>query len=343
MAAVNNDLDLGHKVYDTQNRLAQVHDLDPGHGQNDDQDDIAGVQIMAPAQTEPDAQRRSDGGHGFDLGHRPPVPQALVAEVESPYPPDPIAVSKPRPAAGRAESRPPAETREGPEPGVGTPRLEDAFLLVYADALNGLESLRIATSNRARALKEKGLDETPESERLDVLVSKLKVLEDDATSLLARTMRSHPLGKWIKGQAGLGDKQVARLLAAIGDPYIDPRKNEPRTVSQLWAYCGYHVERHPGQTMSDTQLASAGVAARRRRGQRCNWNTTAKTRAYLVATSCIKWRQSPYRPVYDQRRLHTAETHPEWTAGHSHNDALRITAKAILKDLWRESRQLHHG
>lgn len=41
-----------------------------------------------------------------------------------------------------------------------------------------------------------------------------------------------------------------------------------------------------------------------------------------------------YRATYDQRRAHTATTHPEWTDGHSHNDALRIVGKHILADLW---------
>jgi len=52
---------------------------------------------------------------------------------------------------------------------------------------------------------------------------------------------------------------------------------------------------------------------------------------------------SPYRVVYDTRRAHTAVTHPEWTDGHSHNDALRIAAKEVLKDLWRAARDYHHG
>jgi hypothetical protein len=66
-------------------------------------------------------------------------------------------------------------------------------------------------------------------------------------------------------------------------------------------------------------------------------------RAYLIATSCIKQARSPYRAVYDNRRAHTATTHPDWTAGHSHNDALRIVSKAILKDLWLAARDLHQA
>lgn len=42
-----------------------------------------------------------------------------------------------------------------------------------------------------------------------------------------------------------------------------------------------------------------------------------------------------YRHVYEERRAHTAQTHPEWTPGHSHNDALRVVGKEILRDLWR--------
>jgi hypothetical protein len=52
---------------------------------------------------------------------------------------------------------------------------------------------------------------------------------------------------------------------------------------------------------------------------------------------------SAYRVTYDQRRAHTAVTHPEWTPGHSHNDALRVASKAILRDLWREARRIHLG
>jgi hypothetical protein len=66
-------------------------------------------------------------------------------------------------------------------------------------------------------------------------------------------------------------------------------------------------------------------------------------RAHLCAESCIKQRHSPYRTVYDDRRVHTALTHPEWTDGHSHNDGLRIVAKEILKDLWRAARDVHEA
>jgi hypothetical protein len=270
--------------------------------------------------------------------------------------------------------------------------VHDSLLLIFADALDDLERVRIATENRVRALRQvKGMDGTPEERRLDALVVGLAALEHGAELDLKRALRAHPFGPWVKAQVGIGEKQGARLLAATGDPYMRPARidrdsgeiiepERPRTVSQLWAYCGLHVlhpshlaigTRHssagvdfstrtdhvrhaahhagvgagelasdPGHGSGDDQCTSAGVAPKRRKGQKANWNTEAKMRAYLVATSCIKQMHSPYRPTYENRRGHTAETHPDWSDGHSHNDALRIVAKAILRDLWIEGRRL---
>ena len=110
-------------------------------------------------------------------------------------------------------------------------------------------------------------------------------------------------------------------------------------------------------------MAFAGIAAKRRKGERANWSTKAKTRAYLIAESCLKqivkpchaaaldgrWLAvhyddcgcSPYRVAYDRRRMHTATSHPDWTDGHSHQDALRVASKEVLKDLWRAARDVH--
>lgn len=272
--------------------------------------------------------------------------------------------------------------------------LLDPALALAADVLDDIERVRIANQNRVRQLTRVGIDadgeergfgldpEHPDVMRLGLIVYGLEQLEHDATLELQRKMRKHPLGAWVKAQKGVGDKQAARLLAAIGDPYINAAKGAPRTVSALWAYCGLHVL--PGQRASDTQaapagdqhrdtdqglndaqLGSVGAAAKRRRGERANWSTKAKMRAYLVAESCMKTGKcpqcrdghapavaqqrdavaacacSPFRRTYDTRRAHTAITHPDWSDGHSHNDALRITAKEILKQLWRAARDWH--
>ena len=49
-------------------------------------------------------------------------------------------------------------------------------------------------------------------------------------------------------------------------------------------------------------------------------------------------RRSPYRDVYDLGRLTYVDRVDDdgkpWTPGHQHNAALRLTGKAILRDLW---------
>jgi hypothetical protein len=47
-----------------------------------------------------------------------------------------------------------------------------------------------------------------------------------------------------------------------------------------------------------------------------------------------------YGQVYVDRRMHTATTHPDWSAGHAHKDGLRIMVKALLKALWIEWNRL---
>jgi len=251
---------------------------------------------------------------------------------------------------------------------------QNAAVYMAAATLDDLERTRTSSENRLRqytrteadedgVIRGFGLDERhPDVAQLAAMVDGLKTLEHDATLQLQRVMRKHPLGPWVKATNGIGEKQGARLLAAIGDPYWNTLHDRPRTVSELWAYCGLHVisgehrdrstpieataagEQSPTggdtQPLLDTRTGS-GVAARRRKGQKANWSTDAKTRAYLVAVSCMKSMKSPYRAVYDARRAHTAITHPEWTPIHSHNDGLRIASKAILRDLWRESARLH--
>jgi hypothetical protein len=324
------------------------------------------------------------------------------------------------PAAGDSDAGRLA-TNPRPAPNVrGT--LADPLLALAADVLDDLEKVRIANENRLRQLTRSaedadgeirgfGLDEGhPDVARLAALVKMLGDAEHQAELNLGRLMRRHPLGLWVKTTAGIGEKQGARLIAAIGDPYVRPeivRKDgtvepsRPRLVSELWAYAGYHVISTPvsghstsgaqlasaadgsgfpaGQATPDTQRApvggdqaghpghrctenhgrSTGVAPKRARGQRANWSATAKMRAYLVAVSCMKCLDSPYRAVYEDARakyadaLHEvacvrcgpknspAEPGSPLSDGHKHARALRAVAKAVLRDLWREARRLH--
>ena len=223
--------------------------------------------------------------------------------------------------------------------------LIDPSIYLLAQFLDDIEGLRKAQDNRKRILTTDdpdsdgemrgfGLDAThPVVATIAKLSEGIDAVELQTILALNRAMRANPLASWQKAQKGVGEKQFARLLAATGDPYINANTGQPRTVSQLWAYCGYHT-----LATDDGQ-----VAAKRRKGQVSNWSTAAKTRAYLIATSCIKQMGGEYRAVYDARRAHTATSHEDWTDGHSHNDALRIVAKVILRDMWRAAREYHEG
>lgn len=246
------------------------------------------------------------------------------------------------------------------------PSLFDPTLATLAALLDDIEGNRKAHANRVRILTTDepdedgvirgfGLDEThPAVGILTGLGDQLADLEHQTILALQRAMRKHPLAPWQKQAKGVGEKQLARLLASVGDPYLRTMPDgteQARTVSQLWAYCGLH-NLPSGQPDAGAQsIAAAGAttspgshtAAKRAKGVKANWSTDAKTRAYLIATSIVKQPTSPYRAIYDARREHTAETHPDWTPGHSHNDALRIVSKAVLRDLWRAARTYHTG
>jgi hypothetical protein len=366
---------------------------------------------------------RDDRTHAVGGEHDPGTSQSVRDNQHvragaglTPPPTNDQAIPPADPSAG-APTPPPAMRNARPN---GEPPVVDPFLFVHATIHSDLEKARIAMDNRVRILTTDkpdddgvmrgfGLTEAhPDVARVAGIAQALAALENDAKLGMGRALRRSAIWPWVKAQRGLGEKQIGRLLSAIGDPFWHPQTfNEngtvrhpegPRTVSQLWAYCGDHVlpadhspadtrsgfvsghtppasqpssdiqsasaggaqSGDPGQRSRETPAADAGVAAKRRKGQRANWSTDAKTRAYLVAESCLKQidtgcrdgdqakhaegcRCSPYRIKYDARRARTAVTHPEWTAGHSHTDGLRVAGKEILKDLWREAKRLHNS
>lgn len=234
--------------------------------------------------------------------------------------------------------------------------LRDGFLTLTANSLDDLEGLRISTENRLRALTRTEEDKDGEVRGLGLnilskevanaqaLLEGIKKLEHSTTLELQRAVRKHPLYDWVKREKGVGEKQAARLLSSIGDPYWNDLYDRPRTVSELWAYCGYSV--------------NGATAQRRTKGVKSNWSSEAKMRAFLMAESCVKTKGN-YRKVYDEARDHyTGATHQvdcvrcgpsgkpalagtPLSAGHQHARALRLVAKQILQDVWIESKTIH--
>jgi hypothetical protein len=326
-------LDRGHAPPDTQHARAAVDPSPhPGHKRHDAHLALAGVgpsadraiEATTPKRAAPDQQILARGHSSADT-HCHGAAGDLRDHSHTP------SVSH----AGSAVVDPPAEPIEGPDPIAMAVRPADLVLQITADALDDLERVRIATENRVRSLAQvKGMDGTPEAERMAGIVDGIKALEHQAELELKRALRAHPLGAWVRAAKGVGEKQAARLLAAIGDPYIHSVTGEPRMVSQLWAYCGYHVIRSSspgggdsGQGGAEVHQSPAGVAPTRARGAKANWNADARMRAFLVAESCVKqlrkpctkpegqaWAEhgdgcacGPYRRIYDEGRQRYAD------------------------------------
>jgi len=208
-------------------------------------------------------------------------------------------------------------------------------LLFHAAFLDDIENVRKATANRLGAMEREGVGGVQYESQLEAL----ERIEHQAILELQRAMRRHPLGPWVKRTVGVGEKQAARLIAAIGDVCWNHAEDRPRRgPAELWAYCGYRPDQ------------------KRRKGVQSNWNADAKMRAFLIAESCIKQtgsggatdaaepsrdarRPSPYRVVYDAARLSWAER--DTTDLHRHNHALRCVAKAVLRDMFLEAKRLH--
>lgn len=226
--------------------------------------------------------------------------------------------------------------------------LRDPVLCILAEALDDIERTRIANENRLRTLTfpdpayGHGLSlADPTVAQVAAIVDGLNAIEAQTIKALQRVMREHPIGGLVADTPGLGEKQTARLLARIGDPYWHDAEDRPRSVRELWAYCGLHV--------------MDGEAPKRRKGEKANWNAEAKKRVWLIAQSCIKQARSPYRKVYDDTRAKYADAiHEKPCArcgpsgkpaqigtdlndGHKHARAIRAMCKAILLDLWIEA------
>lgn len=271
----------------------------------------------------------------------------------------------------------PAPATPWSTPTAPAPVLVDHHLAVLANRVNDLENFRKASANQLEVLTRVGEDKDgaergyglpsghPAVVQSQAIVDAIKKIEDQTVRELEKKLKKTPMGPWILAQKGLGPKTIARLLAATGDPYWNSLHDRPRTVSELWSFCGYR----PGQ--------------KKAKGEKVNWSPEAKMRAHLLMDPIKKMLSkpchsvkgdkgeylyavhvdgecacSPYRVLYDQARDKYRDTvHQEdcvrcgpagkpalagsaRSAKHQDSMAYRLVKKAILRDLWREAARL---
>jgi hypothetical protein len=246
--------------------------------------------------------------------------------------------------------------------------LRDPILGILSDVLDDMESVRIANMNRVRILTRTEADadgeerghglslDNPEVAKLQATVDVLIAGEKDAILNVQRAVRKHPLAHLQQSARGLGEKQYGRALATIGDPYWNDLHERPRTVSELWAYCGFDVRN--------------GAAPKRTRGQQSNWSENARKRIWVISEALMKGgrkaegdsrgeqdpQQDRFRIIYDNAKVkyadavHTVECVRCGPSGkpaqvgspisdaHRHARALRAVSKELLKEMWRAAK-----
>jgi hypothetical protein len=240
----------------------------------------------------------------------------------------------------------------------------EAVISFVCACLDGMELTRIQVGNRALVATRtepdkdgivRGLGLPPEAPLVAMIIQTrdgMEALEEVLEKELVRQVKRHPLASWIDERRGLGWKTTGRLLGTIGDPYLRSVVLEdgtwsqaPRSVGQLWAYCGMDVRE--------------GAAPVRRKGVKSNWNANARKCLYNIATAQRYGMANHYRPVYDAAKERAKESvhrfecvrcgpsgHPAAPGSplggmHAEARALRAISKTVLKEMWRQSRLLH--
>lgn len=396
MTATQDFLDTTHGLIGSQGVRGGVEEPDhPNAHTSNDSQALVGVGVSnspqpillpkaihraAAALNFPDTLGRHDshtspgvGDQATEPAHRPRDGHATRGGfgTKQPTPPTPgteshgsdggVGLNEPPPPNHDAESHMPV--------GGGGPILRDPTLALAADVVDDLERVKIANQNRLRTLTAQdeyghGMSiEHPDVKRLAALVKALEDAEHQATLNLARVMRHHPLGEWVKASKGVGEKQAARLLAAIGDPYWNDLHGRPRRLRELYAFCGMNVVGTSAHSSGDSQSwTGAGSAPTKQRGERVTWNPDARMRLWLIASKCVMvGHGGPYRTIYDEGRLKCADAlHAEeckrcgpkgkpaqpgspLSASHQHARAVRLIAKQILRDLWTAAKTIHEG
>lgn len=183
---------------------------------------------------------------------------------------------------------------------------------------------RIAFELRASRLIFNGSKE--EAKFWLALAKKIAAEEAKLEKQIEEYAKSHPLWDQFASRIkGIGPLLFGKIVARL-DPVGIHNFAYP---SALWRWCGLAVV--------------DGIAQNRLTGQKAiDWKFDRNLRRFLYQmTDCFVKQGGYYREHYDRFKKNSEQKHTDWTPGHHHNHAMRLTAKLFLAHLWEEARKLH--
>jgi uncharacterized protein (UPF0212 family) len=146
-------------------------------------------------------------------------------------------------------------------------------------------------------------------EALRSVLERLELIERDLYRELERVVVGHPLyAKYLQFVRGVGAATAAYLITVL-----NPARFEK--VSQLWKYCGLHVEN--------------GKAPKRVSGQATGWNPVARTMMWRLGESFRKVGEF-YKMMYQRFFEESTKKHQDWTKAHHLAHARRVAVKLFL-------------
>jgi hypothetical protein len=175
---------------------------------------------------------------------------------------------------------------------------------------------------------------------------------DNATKAMEKLAAKLPVAAWVKGVHGIGILGLALILAETGKTgslsnYSNPAKLWKRLgfapydgyAGSTWKRDSWRPRALTKEEWTDNPFSGARYA------------TMQQLATHLVDHQWIgakktedgEGRPKPgavYGEFYAARRARTLVTHADWSDGHRRSDALRVTFKEFLKDLWVEWHRL---
>lgn len=205
-----------------------------------------------------------------------------------------------------------------------------------------VQKVRISVNNRLDSMIEEDQNILNPLDQLEKYIAKQVRIE----------VRKNPFWDyWLKTVKGIGEIYAAQLISLITgqkhtsecqakrDAYYSKKeKGEGKRdqsyecdcppmeierfpyISSLWKYAGLHVV--------------DGKAARRRKGQKVDWNPRLRSTCYNIGKSFVINTKGPYRQHYDRFKAEDTEKHPGLSKGHLDARARRKTVKLFLSHLY---------